>query len=86
MTLRTLRKSLEGLGYKVQLRINPYSCSGVRYATYVHTDSGERLTFTAASPDVWDKWQPLFGWIRAHSADVYELGEREGVRGLLTGC
>ena len=60
MQLKQLRKEIKPLGFKVLTE----SLSWGRLATFVHIESGEKLTFNVATQQQIDRWKPLHDYLK----------------------
>ena len=79
-TIAELRKAIKPLGFKVKTK----QLSWGPHATYVHIASGQELTFNVFTPELLERWKPLFDWRDAHGDALNDLYTNTGVVGLRT--
>ena len=79
MTLSELRKKIKAIGFKVTTE----NFSFGRHATYVHIESGKRLTFSVFTDELLVRWKPLLDFTTANRDALRELQKVEDLRGLV---
>lgn len=78
-TLAELRRAIKPLGFKIKTQ----TMSWGRHATYVRLSDNRELTYNVFTPEDLAQWNPLFDWLRDHTAEVLQVGATEDLRGLL---
>lgn len=76
-TLNDLRKALKPLGYKIKTQ----SLSFGRYATLIHIETGDELTYNVFTPETLERWQPAFDFFKANAEAVKTVIESEEIKG-----
>ncbi len=77
-TLKELRNEVKKLGYKIQTE----SVSFGRNATFVHVETGDKLTYNVFTPKTFERWKPLFVWGNKNKELLQKVKTNEGVYGL----
>jgi len=69
LTLAKHRKNLREIGFKLSMQ----SVSWGHACTYTHIKTGESMTFNVAPPEAYEKWEPLFQYMRDNKDEVLHL-------------
>lgn len=77
-TLKELRKELKKIGYKIQTE----SVSFGRNATFVHIETGDKLTYNVFTPKKFEQWEPLFNWGNKNKESLQKVKTKEEIYGL----
>ena len=72
-TVKDLRRELKGIGFKVSIR----SYSHGPHATFIHTESEEKLTFNVFTPEQRKRWKPFFEWQHQHMEELRHIAINE---------
>lgn len=76
-TINDLRKALKPIGYKIKTK----SLSFGRYATLVHVETGDELTYNVFTAETLARWQPAFDFFKANAEAIETIAETEEITG-----
>lgn len=76
-TLSDLRKAIKPLGYKIKTQ----SLSFGRYATLVHVETNDALTYNVFNAETLARWQPAFDFFKANAEAIDSIAESEEIKG-----
>jgi len=78
-TINDIRKAIKPIGFNIKTK----SLSWGKHATYFHIESKQELSFNVFTPELLEKWKPLFDWRKAHNNELKTVREFTNTIGLI---
>ena len=74
--LNELRKALKPLGFKLKTQTLSFG----RVATFIHAETSQELSFNVFSPQLLERWNPLFKLLEGKTSELEAIKEEEDLK------
>jgi len=78
-TINDIRKAIKPIGFTVRTERFSFGKS----ATYVHLETGHKLTFNIVTSDIYAQWLPLIQFCKNNEETLRAIQKSEHVTGLV---